>query len=94
MFLQHCPWTDQLTSCNSYSAPAGKKTPNFLLQVSVKKTILAKHASGKEQALHVTASHQVLKVYPLMADHTIFLVCLNMVKMQLFVNSAAGAGWL
>lgn len=31
--LQCCPWAKQLTSCNSYSEPAGKKTPNLLLQV-------------------------------------------------------------
>lgn len=51
VFLWYYPLTNQFISYSSYSWPIGKKTPNLVLHVSVKKKNLAKHTRGKEQAL-------------------------------------------
>lgn len=69
VFLQYCPGTNHLTSVIF----TWKENSKLASSSFSDEKLLAKYTRGKEEALHVTASHEVLKLYPLMADHTIFL---------------------
>lgn len=55
VFQQYYPLTNQFTSYSSYSQPIGKKTPNLVVHILVKKKFLQNMWGGKKKHF-VTAS--------------------------------------
>lgn len=90
-FLKYYPFTNQFTSYSSYSQPVGKKTPNLVLHILVKKKFLQNVYVGKKKHFMSLLQSRLSKCTFWMIG-TFF--CLYVVKRELLANPSSDTACL